>query len=117
VLWALRFAALAWRCFPVFAMHSPVDRTYLPTDARFDSMLFGCAQAVYGNPALDLTPGDRPSARDGTLFGLGLVGLIATFLIRNDAMRETVRNSIQGLCLHPLSWLRSATPLGCRSGS
>ena len=99
VLWALCACGLLWRFVLVLVMHSGTDRTYLTTDGRFDSMLFGCALAVYGNPALDLARQDRPSVRDAILLALGL---LAAFVIRNDVFRETLRYSIQGLCLHPV---------------
>ncbi len=101
VLAALCAAILAWRCVLVGVYHCPIDRTYIASDTRFDSILFGCALAVYGNPILD-----PPHIRDGiwkaVLLPLGLVTLIATFLIRDDVFRETVRYSLQGLALVPV---------------
>lgn len=59
LLWGLCGAVLAWRSVRVVAMHTPTGRIFTATDTRIDSILFGCALAVWGNPALDrpvLTP-------------------------------------------------------------
>jgi peptidoglycan/LPS O-acetylase OafA/YrhL len=100
-LGALCVLSLGWRCVLVYGLHSSVDRTYMASDTRFDSILFGCALAVFGNPTLD-----RPRIRDGVwkavLLPLGLLGLLASFLIRDGAFRETLRYSLQGLALIPV---------------
>jgi peptidoglycan/LPS O-acetylase OafA/YrhL len=44
---------LAWRFFLVIVMHADSTRIYLATDTRADSILFGCALALWSNPALD----------------------------------------------------------------
>jgi peptidoglycan/LPS O-acetylase OafA/YrhL len=105
VLWGACGVVLAWRCILVFAMHAPLDRTYLCSDTRVDSILFGCALAVYNNPMLDETA--PPSARDAALWlrrllPLALVALLSTFVLRGNVFRETLRYSLQGLALVPL---------------
>jgi peptidoglycan/LPS O-acetylase OafA/YrhL len=47
---------LIWRIFLVHGLHVPESRTYLATDTRLDSLLYGCILGVWGNPALDLPP-------------------------------------------------------------
>jgi peptidoglycan/LPS O-acetylase OafA/YrhL len=78
------------------------DRTYLATDARFDSMLFGCCLAVAGNPALDLPKKEKPSVLDLCMLVVGVVALLGSFTIRNTEFRETLRYSMQGLALYPI---------------
>ncbi|HET7543377.1 MAG TPA: acyltransferase [Polyangiaceae bacterium] len=100
-LGALCALILCWRCVLVYGLHSATDRTYMASDTRFDSILYGCALAVFGNPVLD------PSRfSDGVwkrlLLPLGLLGLLASFLIRGAEFRETVRYSLQGLALIPV---------------
>jgi peptidoglycan/LPS O-acetylase OafA/YrhL len=99
---ALLLAACAivflWRCWLVFGLNAPEDRTYLATDTRIDSILFGCVLAVWGNPALDPT-----RISEGTwkrvLFPLSVVGILLTFLAGERAFRETFAYTIHGLCL------------------
>ncbi len=100
-LWALCAFILLLRCVLVFVVRAPSDRTYLGSDTRFDSILFGCILAVYGNPALD------PSAIAERLWKylllpLGVVGLLVSFLFRAPEFRETLRYSLQGVSLLPV---------------
>ena len=92
---------LAWRCVLFFGFGASEDRTGMASDTRFDSILFGCALAVYGNPVLDRSRiGDR--AWKWGLLPLGLLGLLASFVFRGDAFRQTFRYTFQGLCLVPV---------------
>lgn len=102
VLWGLCGAILAWRCFLIFGQHVPTDRTYLASDTRFDSILFGCALAVFRNPVLDGGPPGGLKLWQWVLLPLGLAVLLVTFLYRNDGFRETFRYSLQGLALYPV---------------
>lgn len=92
---------LAWRCALYFAFGASEDRTGMGSDTRFDSILFGCLLAVYGNPVLD-----SPRLGDRTwkwgLLPLGLLGLLVSFVFRADAFRQTFRYTLQGICLVPL---------------
>jgi peptidoglycan/LPS O-acetylase OafA/YrhL len=101
-LWALCAVVMVWRCVLVFHFHVPEDRTYLGTDTRADSMLFGCALAVWKNPVLDT--GGRPLApyMRWVAFPAGLMGLLAAFLIRSEQFRESIRYTLQGLALYPI---------------
>ena len=94
-------AVLAWRLVLVFGLDAIKERTYIATDTRVDSILFGCILAVYGNPVLDPT---WVSARWWKLFWLplGVVGLLASIGIRNPQFQETFRYTLQGLALFPL---------------
>jgi peptidoglycan/LPS O-acetylase OafA/YrhL len=82
LLWGLCGAVLLWRIVLVAIYHAPSDRTYMATDTRIDSILFGCALAVWNNPVID------PAAvRDSTLkyrlLPLALLTLGACIAIRS----------------------------------
>jgi peptidoglycan/LPS O-acetylase OafA/YrhL len=100
--WILCAVVLLWRTILVFYYHAPLDRTFIATDARFDSMLFGCALAVFRNPALDDT--DRPLSPiwARVLLPLGLGLLLFTFLVRSNEFRDSVRYTLQGIGLYPI---------------
>jgi peptidoglycan/LPS O-acetylase OafA/YrhL len=100
-LFAVCAFILVWRCVLVFALHSSVERTAVGSDTRFDSILFGCALALYGNPVLDPTNiSERVWKR--VLFPLGIAGLVTSFAIRNQSFRESLRYSLQGVSLIPV---------------
>ncbi len=101
---------LGWRCWLVFGQGNIGDRTYIGSDTRFDSMLFGCALAVWRNPALDFEAAEGPSRFElvASLAGVGL--LLASFTLRDPAFRETVRYSLQGLGLYPLFFVSIRHP-------
>ena len=101
-LWTLCAVILAWRCVLVFGFHSHADRTYLASDTRFDSILFGAALAVYGNPVLDGDPRGSDKLWKWLLLPLGIAMLLVTFVWRNGAFRETARYTLQGLALIPV---------------
>lgn len=100
---------LAWRIFLVHGWqvidlrhggtHHP--RTCHGTDTRLDGLLFGCALAVFGNPALDAAKGQK---RLLLWVGLPLSGAVlgVSFLLRDAAFRETWRYTLQGLALIPV---------------
>lgn len=87
-----------WRCLLIFVLGAPVDRTYLATDTRIDSILFGCILAVYGNPVLDPTRFSEGTWKR-VLFPLSVVGLLLSFVLLDRPLRETFGYSVQGLCL------------------
>lgn len=104
VLLAACAAALAWRVVVMTVFGADESYTYRATDARFDSLLFGCVLAVWRNPVL----GDRPLLRPGQVLpavvGATLV-LLATFLLRDTLFRGTLRYTLQGLALLVLFWV------------
>jgi peptidoglycan/LPS O-acetylase OafA/YrhL len=101
VLLGLCALVLAWRTFLVYGLHAPKERTYIASDTRIDSILFGCALAVFGNPVLDRTRFSDAQWKFVWL-PLGLAGLLISFLIRNPALQQSVRYSLQGLALVPI---------------
>lgn len=100
--WALCAIVLAWRCLLVFHWHVPFYRVFVSSDTRADSMLFGCALAVFHNPALDQT--ERPlSGLWGKLWlPLAIVVLAVTFAVRSSDFRESFRYTLQGIALYPI---------------
>lgn len=89
---------LVWRCVLIFGFNVPYDRTYLGTDTRIDSILFGCVLALRGNPALDPTRISETTWKR-LLFPLSVGIIILTFLVRDRVFRETFGYTLQGLCL------------------
>jgi peptidoglycan/LPS O-acetylase OafA/YrhL len=110
VLLGLCVVVFLWRSHLVFNLGIIGDRTYIASDTRFDSMLFGCALAVWGNPVLDLPSSTKPNVWEwlAVLGGVGL--LLVSFLFRDPAFRESARYSIQGIGLYPLFFVAVRYP-------
>jgi len=87
---------LLWRLALVHVWHVSVDRTYLATDTRIDSILIGCAIAVALNPRLDTMPSVRTLRLSA---GVSAAVLLGSLLLRTDAFRETFRYSIQSVAI------------------
>ncbi len=100
-LWGICLLILAWRCALVFGAGVVPDRTYLASDTRIDSILFGCVLALVKNPALDREgPGERMRwLRVMLPAGGGL--MLLSLLFRDPRFRETFRYSVQGVALYP----------------
>jgi peptidoglycan/LPS O-acetylase OafA/YrhL len=98
LLWGLCAAVLAWRCVLVFGMHVDSERTNLATDTRVDSILFGCALAVWNNPVLD-QPQQRPNLWKYFIVPAAFAALLFCIVYRGEAFRETWRYTIQGAAL------------------
>ena len=98
VIVAILLAMLAWRIYLVMAIgldNLPHYRVYTATDTRADSILYGAALSlVFARyPALVLIM-QRKQA-----FISGFILLFLSLAIRNEAFRESLRYSIQGLAL------------------
>jgi peptidoglycan/LPS O-acetylase OafA/YrhL len=87
-----------------------LQRAWEVLTRRIDSMLFGCALAVWGNPALDFEPTERPNRYELLAAAVGGALLLASFVLRDPAFRESVRYSMQGLGLYPLFFLSIRHP-------
>jgi peptidoglycan/LPS O-acetylase OafA/YrhL len=98
VLWGICALVLLWRCILVFVWHVSSDRTYMGTDTRFDSIMFGCALAVWNNPALD-APLLNERRWKFLLVPAALAVIVGCLLYRAPAFRETVRYTLQGIAL------------------
>ncbi len=92
---------LAWRLVLVLALGAPRDRTYVATDTRIDSILFGCLLAVAANPLLQAT---RVTARRWLWLWVpaATAGLLVSFAVRNPQFQQTTAYTLQGICLFPL---------------
>ena len=97
-LWALCAVVCLWRCVLVFGLGASVDRTYMASDTRFDSILFGCALAVGLNPVLDRQSGHERLWKN-VLLPIGVALLLFTFVYRAPWFRETLRYTVQGIGL------------------
>jgi peptidoglycan/LPS O-acetylase OafA/YrhL len=97
-LWGLCAVILTWRCVLVMAMHAESARIYIATDTRLDSVLFGCALAVWCNPALD-EPAGPPGLWKFLFLPAALVALLMCFLCDGIVFRETWYFTIQGAAL------------------
>jgi peptidoglycan/LPS O-acetylase OafA/YrhL len=100
-------AVLAWRCVLVLHFHVPTNRTYMGTDTRIDSILFGCALALYHNPYMDRPLRGRAPV-EAALFAAAVVLLIFTFVFRGESFRETFRYTLQGVALLPIFYFAVA---------
>lgn len=99
-------AVLLWRLTLVHLLQIDISSadlayTYLASDTRVDSILFGCILGVWKNPVLDRY--ELGSARAQTLvFCISMALLLVSFLYRAPEFRETFRYTLQGIALFPL---------------
>lgn len=93
---------LAWRYVLVYVLDAPIEHTYMASDARLDSILYGCFLAVlaWEGTAERVFPSTRAGLTLTTAAAVGL--LLFTFLYRDQGFRETLRYSLQGIALVPL---------------
>jgi peptidoglycan/LPS O-acetylase OafA/YrhL len=98
ILWGLCGVTLLWRCVLVGFFDASDFRIGRGSDTRLDSILFGCALAVWNNPVLDRFALRERLWKYALLPGAMLV-LVISMLIPNTGYRETIRYSIQGVAL------------------
>ncbi|MES2159776.1 MAG: acyltransferase [Pseudomonadota bacterium] len=103
-------AILLWRCVLIFGWQLPGARTYLASDTRLDSLLFGCIMGVWMNPALDPARAGLTRARQVGVLLAALALLLLTFVLRDEAFRATLRYTLQGVALFPVFWLAVRHP-------
>jgi len=103
VLLSLCAAILAWRCILVYGFHVTKERTYVASDTRVDSILFGCMLAVYGNPFIDICPFSEARLKNIWVPG-SIAVLLASFTLGRvwPGFDQTFRYTLQGLALIPL---------------
>ena len=99
--WALCAIVCAWRCLLVLVVGVTENRTFMASDTRVDSILFGCALAVAMNPVLD-SPRGSDRLWKSVLLPAGLLLLTFTFVYRAPWFRETIRYTLQGIALTPV---------------
>lgn len=80
------------------------NRTYMATDTRIDSILFGCILAFIKNPAIE-TPFKITALQKWLVLVASAILLTFCFVYRDDYFRETYRYTIQGVALMPLFYL------------
>jgi peptidoglycan/LPS O-acetylase OafA/YrhL len=93
-------AILAWRIVAHTVLLVSEDYTGMATDCRIDSILYGSLLRVlfetrWASWVVRICK--APVSRI-----IGLLVLMITFSVRNEAFRETIRYSLQGLALMPL---------------
>ena len=110
ILFALALAVLLWRCVLVYGWHVPMERTYLATDTRIDSILFGCLMGLCCNPALDAAGARVGAGVKAMALGAGGLLLVFCLLVRDASFRETLRYTLQGLAFLPIFWLAVRHP-------
>ena len=98
IFWGLCALVLLWRCLLVFKYHVVENRTYMASDTRLDSILFGCALAVWKSPVLD-DVGLCERRWKFLYVPLALLVMGGCFVVRSQEFRETLRYSLQGLAL------------------
>lgn len=97
-LWSLCAAVLLWRLVLILYLGSGAERIPAATDTRVDAILFGCALAVWKNPALD--PLASPPWRWPTLWLPGaLLALAVSLYLPHLPLLAAWSYSVQGLAL------------------
>lgn len=110
VLSALLAAFLLWRLALALWLGASTDYLYAASDARFDSILYGCLLAFL----MDAGFAERvfPSGARGmaVMTAAGLALLLFGFVWRDQLFRDTLRYSIQGAALMPLFYYAVRRP-------
>ena len=101
IIWGICLAILIWRCVLVFGMGADKIRIFHLSDTRIDSILFGCALAVNGNPVLD-TPYGSDKLWKYFVLPAGITLLLLSFICDSIEFESTLRYTIQGIALHGL---------------
>ena len=97
---ALCVGVLAWRCVARNIFLLSTDYTYMATDCRIDSILYGALlRIMFETPSAKMAVRFLRS-RMGRI--VAVLALLATFVIRDENFRQTFRYSIQGIALMPL---------------
>ena len=102
ILLAVCGLVLLWRVYLVFGAGYGHSYTYVATDTRVDSLLYGCILGVWCNPAFDKLeriPG-KPVWIALLAASVGL--LLFSFFYRSEAFRETFRYTVQGIAMFPI---------------
>jgi len=103
-------AILVWRMVLVYGFHVPTARTYVSTDTRLDSIAWGCLLSVL----IDRKHVFLARLAHWRALVLSAILLLASFAIRRDDFRETLRYTLQGAALMPifcaLFWSRAPLP-------
>src|SRR6266849_1636554 len=101
VLLIICAAVLLWRFALVYGLNAYKEQTYIATDTRIDSILFGCVLAIAANPVLDRVPLPR-WIWTFALLPAGLVAIAGSYVVRDAGFAQTLRYSVQGIALVPI---------------
>lgn len=93
VLLGLVGVVLVWRCYLVYGAHVSEARTYYATDTRADSLLLGCAMAMFLNPVLDPVRESARTLRAEAMVGIAMI--LGSLVYRDFEFREGFRYTIQ----------------------
>ena len=103
---------LIWRIVLIYVFHTPANTygwAYLATDARFDSILWGCVLAVGANP----WAGDKNrfiGHNPGRIALASLFLLAGVIALRNPDFAYSIRPTLQGVALMPIFYYLVAVP-------
>ena len=103
VFWAIVAvcaAVLAWRLIARYGLGLSSDYTYMATECRIDSILYGALLRLLFET--QWAPAVVRFLRTPTCRIVAGLLLLATFVIRDEGFRQTVRYSIQGIALMPI---------------
>jgi peptidoglycan/LPS O-acetylase OafA/YrhL len=100
VVTALCVGVLAWRFAARNVLSVSADYTYMATDCRIDSILYGALLRILFETCWAPAAVRLLRARMCQL--LALLALLATFIIRDENFRQTLRYTMQGIALMPL---------------
>lgn len=103
LLLAMIAGGLIWRLVLVHVIGAPTDWTAFASDARIDSIAWGCLLAVMLDGVGRAAPGTPAPLldwlRSWTWLGLAVLLIGLTVLYRDTAFRETWRYSLQGFAI------------------
>lgn len=100
ILLAACFIVMLWRSYLTTHAHTIGDYTYLATDARLDSLLYGCILGLWCNPALDPPRLSSNPWLWTALLAAAIAVLIFTFEYHTRTS-DGFAYSLQGLALLP----------------
>jgi peptidoglycan/LPS O-acetylase OafA/YrhL len=93
---------LAWRCYAFVVLGWSEEYTLRATEARLDSILYGCMLGLWCNPALDARGNAPGKTVAWSIIVAAVTVLIIGFVYRAPVFRETLRYSLQGVALFGL---------------
>ncbi|HVY16470.1 MAG TPA: acyltransferase [Rhodopila sp.] len=106
----LAAVVLLWRFIAFYLLGFSSDYIYMATDTRVDSILYGALLRImfetrWGEQAYRILSGRK-------CFAAGMLGLLMAFVVRDEGFRQTIRYTMQGICLMPfftavISWDRA----------
>ena len=99
IIWGICLAILIWRCILVFGRGADENSIIFLSDTRIDSILFGCALAVNGNPVLD-TPYGSDRLWKYFVLPAGITVIILSLISPSIELESTLPYTIQGIALH-----------------